>query len=140
MRRCPALTVLLIIVTLLLAAGRVRAELPPQLTLPPEILADAFLQGLSARIALTPEEIATIRPILVEQADKRQALVRSRLSGNPGLSEMRALRDDLRAIGQEAEAKLAAVLPPDKLAVLKAYQGERRQELRGHLATARRGG
>ena len=104
------------------------ADVPPQLDTPPEVLVDGFLKGLSARVQLTPQELANVRPILIEQTQKRQAMARSRLAATPGLAGMKALRDDLRQIGRETDARLAAVLPPDKLAAVKAYREERREE------------
>ncbi|OLN24935.1 hypothetical protein DVDV_3765 [Desulfovibrio sp. DV] len=104
------------------------ADVPPQLDTPPEVLVDGFLKGLSSRVQLTPQELANVRPILIEQTRKRQNMARSRLAATPGLAGMKALRDDLHQIGRETDARLATVLPPDKLAAVKAYREERREE------------
>ena len=69
-----------------------------------------------------------MRPILIEQTKKRQDMARARLAATPGIAGMKALRDDLRHINQETDARLAAVLPPDKLAAYTRYRDERREE------------
>ena len=108
------------------------AGMPAALDTPPEVLAEGFLKGLAASVTLTPQELAAVRPILIEQTRKRQELARARLAATPGLAGMRALRDDMRHIGQETDARLAAVLPPDKLAAVKAYRDQRRAEAKAH--------
>jgi hypothetical protein len=138
--RSPLVTALLFAAVLLLAASGVRAELPSQRTLPPEQQADEFLKGLAPRVALTPEEHAAVRPILVEQLKRRQDIVRARLAINPGVAGMQALREDLRGIARETETRLAAVLPPAKMAAVRAYWEERRQQALQSLGKARADG
>jgi hypothetical protein len=139
-RHSPLLTILLLAAVLLLAATVSRAEDFRPGSVPPEAQVEHFLSGLSSRVALTPAETASVRPILLEQARKRQALVRARMgSGKPGAAGMLALRDDLRALAKETDGKLAAVLPPSKMAAMRAYTEERRKEAVAKLA-ARRGG
>lgn len=114
---------------LLLAALPARAaELPAALDTPPEALVDGFLKGLAARVRLTPQETTAVRPILIEQTRKRQEMARARLAATPGLAGVQALREDMRRIGRETDERLATVLPPDKLAAVKAYRDERRDE------------
>ena len=131
MRPSPIVTALLLAAVLLLAATSVRAEQVGTRPVPPETIADTVLRDISARIVLTPDERTAIRPILVEQARKRQALLRDRPTG------MRALPKALSALDREADVRLAAVLPPDKLAALQQYRAERRQEMRAQLAARR---
>jgi hypothetical protein len=132
-------TAFLVLILLAVAAtGLWAAELPPQLAMPPEAQADAFLKGLSGRLALTPQELAAMRPILVEQAAKRQALVRAHMGSGPGMSGALALRQEMRKLGQETDSRLAALLPPDKMAVVRAYQKERREEIRAKVTEARK--
>lgn len=141
MRNKAFVTVLLLAAVLALAAtsGVHAADLPPQLTMPPEKLTDEFLRGLSARVSLTPQETAAVRAILVEQTRKRQEIARGRLAANPGMAGMLALRDDMRALSQETDARLAAVLPPEKMAAVRAYRDERREAFRARAQTARHG-
>lgn len=134
------ITVLVLLALILSATGARAVELPPQLAVPPEEQAEAFLKGVSARVALTPQEVAAVRPILVEQTRKRQEVVRARLAANPGMVGMLALREDMRALGQETDDKLAAVLPPEKMAAVRAFREERRQQARSQLKGARRDG
>uniref|UniRef100_I2Q422 P pilus assembly/Cpx signaling pathway, periplasmic inhibitor/zinc-resistance associated protein n=1 Tax=Desulfovibrio sp. U5L TaxID=596152 RepID=I2Q422_9BACT len=139
MRIRPFLTAFLVLAVLAVSGASLRAaELPPQLSITPEAQADAFLQGLSGRLALTPQEMAAMRPILIEQAGKRQALVRAHMGSGPGMSGALALRQEMRKLGQETDSRLAALLPPDKLAVVRAYQKERREEIRAKLTEARK--
>jgi len=140
-RRYPIPLALFVLAVLFVAVSGVRAaELPPQLAIPPETQADEFLKGLANRVVLTPQEVAAVRPILIEQIQKRQDTARARLAANPGMVGMMALREDMRALGKETDARLAEVLPPDKMAVIRAYRDERRQEMRSHLEQARKGG
>jgi hypothetical protein len=139
LHRSPFLTVLLIFVTLLLASGIVRAELPPQLTASPETLADGFLKDLARRVSLTPQERAAVRPILIEQSKKRQDVARARLAASPGMAGMLALRQDLSEITRETDARLAAVLPPEKMAAVRACRDERRQQARSRQLQAQKG-
>jgi hypothetical protein len=134
------MTALLFAAVLLLAASSVRAELPSQPAIPPEEQVEAFLKGLARHVALSPQEQAALRPILLEETRKRQAMVRARLAVNPGVAGMLALRDDLRGIARETDARLAAVLPPEKMTAVQAYGQERRQQALEHLAQARKGG
>lgn|GEM_PF-2608953 len=112
------------------AAMTARAERPPQLSVPPETLVDEFLSGAAARVRLTPQETAVVRPILIEQTRKRQETARARLAAHPGMAGMVGLRDDMRKIGRETDVRLASVLPPDKLAAIQAYREERREQAR----------
>ncbi|MHC1791640.1 hypothetical protein [Solidesulfovibrio sp.] len=122
---------------LVMAALPVRAaEIPAALDTPPEVLVDGFLKGLTTRVQLTPPELAAVRPILIEQTRKRQDMARSRLAATPGLPGMKALRDDLRHIGQETDARLAAILPPDKLAAIQAFREETRRAAKGRRKAA----
>ena len=114
---------------LLLTAQPARAaEVPAILDTPPEILVDGFLKGLTAQVNLSPQELATVRPILIEQTRKRQETARARLAVTPGLAGIEALRDDMRRIAQETDQRLATVLPPDKLAAIEAFRTERRAD------------
>ncbi|MEA4858545.1 MAG: hypothetical protein AAGU21_09655 [Solidesulfovibrio sp.] len=141
MRNKPIVTVLLVLAVLALAAASGRAaELPPQLTVPPETLADEFLRGLSGYVALSPEELAAVRPILVEQTRKRQEIARARLAANPGLAGMLALREDMRAVTRETDTKLAAILAPEKLERIRAYREQRRDQAKAIAKNARQGG
>lgn len=135
-----ATLVILAMLTLALAAATGHAaELPPQLTMPPEQLADEFLHGLTQRVELSPQELAAVRPILVEQTKKRQEIARARLAANPGMAGMMALRDDMRAVGKETDAKLSAVLPPDKMEKVRAYREQRREQAKTMARNARSG-
>jgi hypothetical protein len=120
MRATPFLTVLLILAVLALAAATGHAaDTSPGLADSPEQQVDAYLRDLSARIALSPEETAAMRPILIAQAAKRQDLARARLAANPGMAGMLALREDMRAVTRETDDKLAAVLSPEKMEQLR---------------------
>lgn len=137
MRQSPFVTALLLAAVLLLAAATARAQaLPPQ-GMPPEALADALIRGLSDRVALTPEEHAAMRPILVAQIAKRQTMVRSELAARPGAAGLLALRGKLRVLDDETDAQLRTVLPPAKLAALQQYRREQREHARARLAAAR---
>ncbi|KHK01600.1 hypothetical protein [Desulfovibrio sp. TomC] len=121
--------VLVLSAFLILSCLPVRAaDVPTRLDTPPETLVDGFLQGLAARVQFTPQELSAVRPILIEQTRKRQDMARARLAATPGLAGLRGLRDDLRQIGQETDARLATVLPPAKLDAVRAYREERRKE------------
>ncbi|WP_428561838.1 MAG: hypothetical protein ACP59X_19855 [Solidesulfovibrio sp. DCME] len=140
MRNKPIVTALLVLAVLALAAAAGRAaELPPQLTTSPETLADQFLRGLSGQVTLSPEELAAVRPILVEQTRKRQEIARARLAANPGLAGMLALREDMRAVTKETDVKLAAILPPDKMEKIRAYRERRREEIKAVAKNMRNG-
>lgn len=138
MSRSPYLTAVLFIIVLLLAAVSARAGVSSRLAASPETLADTFLAGLAGRVALSPEERAAVRPILIEQMGKRQELVRVRLAATPGMAGMLALRKDLRAITRETDAKLSAVLPPEKMEAVKAFREERLQQARQQGVLAER--
>lgn len=142
MRYKALLTKALAIAVLLLAVASCvhAAELPAQLSQPPEKLADAYLRDVAAHVALSPKEKAAMRPILIEQTKKRQDIARARLATNPGMAGMLALRKDLRALAAETDAKLAAVLPPEKMTQVRAYREERLKAARARVQVARRGG
>ncbi|WP_300161422.1 hypothetical protein [Solidesulfovibrio sp.] len=119
----PCLTALLFMAVLALAAAAGHAGEPPsRWSLPPEQAADAYLRDLTAQVPLTAEELAAVRPILVEQTIKRRDVARARLAVNPGLAGVLALREDMRAVSRETDDKLAAVLPPEKMEQVRAYR------------------
>lgn len=140
MRQSLLLTALLLAAVLLLAATQSRAQMQPPAPPAPEAVAEKTLHDLSGRIALTPQETTALRPILTDSARKRQALVRATLADRANPRALLGLRDALRALARETEARLAAVLPPEKMTAVRAYREERRQEARTRLAAARRGG
>lgn len=139
MRQSPLLTALLLAAVLLLAATLSRAQAFPPRPLPPEAVAEKTIRDLADRVALTPGEIDAMRPILVHSIRKRQALVRARMAEKSGAKALLALRDDLRALARDTDARLSAVLPPDTLTAVRAAMEARRKEARARLAAARRG-
>ncbi|EFL49128.1 putative secreted protein [Solidesulfovibrio fructosivorans JJ]] len=128
------------VLLLAMASSVHAAELPAQFSQPPEKLADAFLRDLAAHVALTPQEKAAMRPILIEQIKKRQDLARTRLAANPGMVGMVALRLDLRSLAGETDARLAGVLPPEKMTRVRVYREERLKAARARVQMARHGG
>lgn len=134
------LSTLLCLACLLAAAPARAADMPAELTAAPETLADRLLDELQAKAALTAEQKTALRPIFVAQAQKRQAMAREVLAKNPGPAEMRELGRKIRETGQTDAARVAAILNPAQLKVLKDIQDARRERLRAELMRRMAGG
>lgn len=140
MSRSPLLTALLVVMALLLAFGAGHAREPGDRGPAPEQLAASFLDGVSRRVVLTPGEHAAALAILTEQAAKRQEVVRARLAAHPGATGMMALRHDLQRLARETDARLAGVLPPEKMTIVREYRDSLKQQALRRLERLGRSG
>ena len=140
MNRNPLLTALLVVVALLLAFGAGRAGPLPRQDAPAGQVAAAFLDDLAGQVALTPDEHAAALAIMTEQTAKRQALVQARLAEQSGAAGLMGLRKDLRALAADTDARLAAVLPREKMEIVRAYLEKRRQQARQRFKAVRQQG
>lgn len=140
MRNKAFITTLFFLAVLFLAAipAAYAADLPPQLTQPPDKLAEQYLADIAARVPLTPGEKAVLRPILVAQTKKRQEITRARLVITPGLAGVLALREDMRELAEETDSLMAAALPPEKMRALRDYREKRLQQLQAKAQVVNR--
>ncbi len=81
------------------------------------------LARMQTQLDLTPEQIDRIRPILEDQAARRQRR-REKYRGQ----DRRAMRSARRALREETQTALATVPTPDQMAARQKLREERRRE------------
>jgi hypothetical protein len=101
------------------------------------------LGEIRARLELTPEQADLLQPILKESFEKRLALLDehgvSREGGQrPNRRQLRALRDDLKKLRAETDARVDAVLDDRQMAEFEKIQEEMRDQMRERVRENRR--
>lgn len=95
---------------------------------------DAVQQRLAEvkeRLALTPEQIEQVRPVLAEEAQRLRAL-RDKYEGSGSASRRsrRSMARELRDIRSDTDARLKRILSKSQMDELKKLREEWRRELR----------
>ncbi|MGE0863330.1 MAG: hypothetical protein AB7P34_05440 [Vicinamibacterales bacterium] len=88
------------------------------------------LQAIKDRLALTPEQVELVRPVLVDEVQKLQAL-RDKYQGDRQnrRARLKAARE-LRDIQDAADERLKKILTKPQMDEMKKIREERRQQLR----------
>lgn len=120
------LTVLMLLAVLASPAAA-RQETPQR----PED-AQQRLEQLKERLALTPEQVEEVRPLLADEAKRLRAL-RAKHEGTGGQSrrDRRNMAKELRDIQADTNAKLKKVLSKRQMDELAKLREEWRREFRG---------
>lgn len=88
------------------------------------------LEEIKERLALTPEQIEQIRPVLEDELRKLQEL-RDKSSGpEQGRRAKRRMARELREIQRTADERLSKILTKQQMDEMKKIREERRAELR----------
>lgn len=92
------------------------------------------LEAIKERLALTPDQIERVRPVLAEEAKKLRAL-RDKYASGEGQSRRsrRSMARELRDIRSDADEQLKRILSRQQMDELKDIREEWRQELRGRV-------
>ena len=85
-----------------------------------------------SQLALPDERADAVRPILLAAIDARVEMMEERRQGGPG--RFGAMREQMRALAQETEAKLAAVLTAAEMERYRIIQAEHAAKRRGRAA------
>jgi hypothetical protein len=93
------------------------------------------LEEIKARLALTPEQVEQVRPILQDEVQKLKALREKRSGG--GRRERRKMGRELKDIQGETDDQLEKVLSKEQMKELKKLRDEWRQQLRERAAQHR---
>ena len=135
----------LLLTTSLLVVASLNAVAQPQLT---DAQFEQRVADTQARLHLTEEQQAKIRPILQERDEARRSVlekfgvdITAALSGKGeriGFSKMRSLRQYMQVIQKDTSRKLATILSEEQLTVWQVIEEEQRAEFRKRLQ-ARRG-
>jgi hypothetical protein len=100
------------------------------------------LAEIRTRLELSPEQEATLKPILRDSFEKRMALLKdSGLTENgqrPDRQQMRALRDEMARLRKDTEAQVDTVLDERQMAEFRKIQDEMRDQLRERARERRR--
>jgi hypothetical protein len=88
------------------------------------------LEEIKDRLALTPEQIEQVRPVLTEEAQKLRALRDRYEGGNQSRRSRRGMVRELRDIRSDAEKKLTRILSKSQMDELKKLREQWREELR----------
>ena len=141
MRQSPLLTALLIVIVLLLATTLSRAETVATPHPDPAAAAqtEAFLAGLAQRVALTPAELAAVRPILEDNLSRKAQAWRTQAANADTPQGREALKAAFQSINRQTRARLSAVLPLGKLVALGNYLKETREQAQARQITTRQG-
>jgi Spy/CpxP family protein refolding chaperone len=89
---------------------------------------DRELNQLTQVLSLTSDQQAQVKPLLVAQREKVEALRSSSAGSEPAVQPA---RDEIEAIHKDTDAKIAALLNDDQKTKFAAWQQQRR-ERRGH--------
>jgi hypothetical protein len=93
------------------------------------------LEQIKERLALTPEQVEQVRPILQDEVQKLKALRETHSSG--GRRDRRKLGRELKHIQGETDDQLKKVLSKEQMKELKKLRDEWRQQLRERAAQKR---
>jgi hypothetical protein len=78
------------------------------------------LGALTKRLGLTPDQQTATRPILVNDFEKKRALIATDTGTTGGPQKGKALTDLVRDVQAETETKLAAVFTPQQMEIYRA--------------------
>lgn len=81
---------------------------------------DYRVAALKDRLSLTPEQQAAIRPILMDDFEKKKALIAIHTAPTGGAQTRRFLSDEVREVQAATEVRLATVLNPDQMKTYRA--------------------
>ena len=87
-------------------------------------------EEVKQRLALTPEQVEQVRPVLEEEAGKLKALRARYTGGNQSRRAKVALARELRDIQTAADGRLRKILSSEQMDELKKIREERRAQLR----------
>jgi hypothetical protein len=93
------------------------------------------LEQIKTRLALTPEQVEEVRPILQDEVQKLKALRETQSGG--GRRDRRKLGRELKRIQGETDDRLKKVLSKEQMKELKKLRDEWRQQLRDRAAQSR---
>jgi hypothetical protein len=93
------------------------------------------LEQIKTRLALTPEQVEEVRPILQDEVKKLKALRETHSGG--GRRDRRKLGRELKGIQGETDDQLKKVLSKEQMKELKKLRDEWRQQLRERAAQSR---
>lgn len=88
------------------------------------------LDSIKQRLALTPEQVEAIRPILKTEGQKLQALKDRAGDGGGSRRDRRKLGRELKDIRKSTDEQLSRVLSQEQMKELKAIREETRQQLK----------
>lgn len=117
------------ILALVLTAGAVHARQQPTVE-PQADQARQRLQEMKDRLALTPEQIESLRPVLAEEMQKLQALRDKYDAGGQDRRTRLKMGRELRDIRSHAEEKMKPILSKRQMQEMKKIREERQQELK----------
>lgn len=130
---------------LLLLPGLVAAQDQADRRESAEARFEAQMDTLSARLSLTDEQEATVRPILREGLKARMERLQKFQAQNEDASRRakrraaRNLRGDMKDIDQRTEEQLADHLSDSQMEEYRQYRDERREEMRERMRERRDG-
>jgi hypothetical protein len=88
------------------------------------------LQKIKERLALTPEQVEQVRPVLTEEMQELKA-VREKYSGGQSRRSRLQMGRELRDIRNSTDDKLRTILSKKQMDELKRIREESREQLRG---------
>jgi hypothetical protein len=91
------------------------------------------IEAIKGRLALTPEQIAQMRPVLEDEVRKLKAM-REKYSGSDQSRRTKLkMARELRDIQSAADERLRKILSKQQMDEMKKIREERREQLRGRV-------
>jgi Spy/CpxP family protein refolding chaperone len=90
-----------------------------------------WIDDVKERLALTPEQLDQIRPVLEDELGRLKALREKYGDGGQSRRERRAMAREFRQIRQSADERLRGILTKEQMNELQKIREERREKLRG---------
>ena len=88
------------------------------------------LEEIKARLKLTPEQEAAVKPILQREFEKARSVIQALDKDSASRREKRKAARELRTIRDDADRQLKTILTKEQLSELKRIREERREKLR----------
>ena len=115
-------------------------QAPPAFAQERSVEFEQRLQDARERLGLSDAQVEAMAPILRESHDARMAVMErygvgpfADGSGRPPRSEMRALRDEMKAIQDQTMVQLASVLDDAQLAEYEQMQKDARKAMKSQM-------
>ena len=104
-------------------------------------------ENIGAKLGLTEEQVAQLKPILADQFDAQMAILDKHGiavgnrgdRGRLGLRKLRALRRDLDKVSDNTSRRLSGILSKAQLAEFEKIQAEQREQMREKLRSGSQG-
>ncbi|MCZ6695521.1 MAG: hypothetical protein O7A63_03175 [Acidobacteria bacterium] len=97
-------------------------------------ICDEKVAFLKTRLNLTDDQVVAIRPIILDDYERKRELISFQMDAAGGPRTRRALWPEVQKVQEETEKRLAGVFTPDQMKEYSAYLDEMRRSTSGSEA------